>query len=116
MNPLCHRRARTTSEEDPNYDAACFHAQQCAEKYLKAILQEQSLPFGRSHNLIALLELLLAHDREWENARAHLEVLSVYAVTIRYPGESADKAAARQAMQQVKAIRSRARRSLSLPA
>ena len=22
----------------PNYDAACFHSQQCAEKYLKAFL------------------------------------------------------------------------------
>jgi len=30
----------------PNYDAACFHAQQLAEKYLKAFLQEndQSIP------------------------------------------------------------------------
>jgi HEPN domain-containing protein len=26
------------SAEHPNYDAACFHAQQCAEKYLKARL------------------------------------------------------------------------------
>lgn len=27
-------RARTA----PNYDAECFHAQQCAEKYMKALL------------------------------------------------------------------------------
>ncbi len=26
--------------KSPNYDAVCFHAQQCAEKYLKALLQE----------------------------------------------------------------------------
>lgn len=26
------------ARKDPNYDAACFHAQQCAEKYLKALL------------------------------------------------------------------------------
>jgi HEPN domain-containing protein len=26
----------------PNYDAACFHSQQVAEKYLKAFLQEHS--------------------------------------------------------------------------
>jgi len=25
--------------EHPNYDAVCFHAQQCAEKYLKAQLE-----------------------------------------------------------------------------
>lgn len=28
------------ARKSPNYDAVCFHAQQCAEKYLKAVLQE----------------------------------------------------------------------------
>ncbi len=28
------------ARKNPNYDAACFHAQQSAEKYLKARLQE----------------------------------------------------------------------------
>ena len=58
------------ARKNPNYEAACFHAQQCAEKYLKAILQEQSIPFGRTHNLIALLDLLLPHGKHsvyrWE--------------------------------------------------
>jgi len=26
------------ARKDPNYDGICFHAQQCAEKYLKARL------------------------------------------------------------------------------
>jgi len=30
----------TRARRHPNYDAACFHAQQAAEKYLKALLQE----------------------------------------------------------------------------
>lgn len=30
------------ARRNPNYDAACFHAQQVAEKYLKAWLQEQA--------------------------------------------------------------------------
>ena len=47
-------RARTA----PNYDTACFHAQQCAEKYLKALLQEAETPFGKTHNLSLLLDLL----------------------------------------------------------
>jgi len=33
-------------ENMPNYDAVCFHSQQCIEKYLKACLQE--LDFGQS--------------------------------------------------------------------
>ena len=51
----------------PNFDAACFHAQQCAEKYLKALLQEANVPFGKTHNLIALLELLLSIDSAWDS-------------------------------------------------
>ena len=131
------------ARKNPNYEAACFHAQQCAEKYMKAILQEQSIPFGRTgpkmaatvhcpmrrfhglpchgvivvtHNLIALLDLLLPHAGAWEDARPHLEILNVYAVAVRYPGESADKPSAREAVRHATAVRTTARRSLSLPA
>ena len=31
----------------PNYDAVCFHAQQTAEKYLKAVLQESGFSFPK---------------------------------------------------------------------
>ena len=104
------------ARKNPNYEAACFHAQQCAEKYLKAILQEQSIPFGRTHSLIALLDLLLPHAGAWEDARPHLEILNVYAVAVRYPGESADKPSAREAVRHATVVRTIARRSLSLPA
>jgi HEPN domain-containing protein len=48
------------ARQRPNYDAACFHAQQCAEKYLKARLEEAGIAFSRTHNLISLLSLALA--------------------------------------------------------
>ena len=32
----------------PNYDAVCFHAQQTAEKYLKAFLQENDVAFPKT--------------------------------------------------------------------
>jgi len=38
------------ARQRPNYDAACFHAQQCAEKYLKARLEEAGIAFSRTHN------------------------------------------------------------------
>jgi len=104
------RRAR----KRPNYDAVSFHAQQCAEKYLKALLQEADVPFGKTHNLIALLERLLIVDPSWEMMRAHLQTLSVFAVGVRYPGESADKATAREALGLCREVRSRARASLGL--
>lgn len=82
----------------PNYDAACFHAQQCAEKYLKALLQERVIPFGKTHNLSLLLDLLSGRHPTLELLRPVLAVLSAYAVEYRYPGESADKEVARQAV------------------
>jgi len=50
-------------EDNPNYDAVCFHAQQCAEKYLKARLQESDIPFGKTHVLTLLLDLALGVER-----------------------------------------------------
>ncbi len=41
--------------EVPVPDGACFHAQQYAEKYLKAFLTEHQREFPRTHFLIALL-------------------------------------------------------------
>jgi len=98
----------------PNYDAACFHAQQCAEKYLKARLQEEDIPFGRTHNLTALLDLLVPTEPSWAMLRPHLRALTVFAVEVRYPGESADKAEAREALALCREVRRRIRLSLGL--
>ena len=54
------------ARKSPNFDAACFHAQQCAEKYLKARLQEAGSPFGRSHHLTVLLDMALHLEPMWE--------------------------------------------------
>jgi HEPN domain-containing protein len=51
-------RARTR----PNYDAVCFHAQQTAEKYLKAFLQESGKDIPYIHNLVELVSLCLEID------------------------------------------------------
>jgi len=50
----------------PNYDAVCFHAQQTAEKYLKAFLQENGADFPKTHSLIELLQLVLSSDASFE--------------------------------------------------
>ncbi|MGF1515260.1 MAG: HEPN domain-containing protein [Elainellaceae cyanobacterium] len=54
------REAQVT--ELPNYDAVCFHSQQCIEKYLKACLQEANIAFGKTHDLVALLEAASTHQ------------------------------------------------------
>jgi HEPN domain-containing protein len=104
----------TRSRRLPNYDAACFHAQQCVEKYLKALLQEYAIAFGRTHNLEALLMPLLDRHPDWAAMRSGLRELTAYAVDTRYPGESSDKEMARQALAQCRQARSRIRAALRL--
>lgn len=65
----------------PNYDAACFHAQQCIEKYLKAILVKNNTPFSKVHDLEVLLCLPL-HPL-WEPMRDDMQLLTQYAVHFR---------------------------------
>ncbi len=49
----------TRARRYPNYPRACFHAQQCAEKYPKARLQEAGVAVPKTHNLEELLKRLL---------------------------------------------------------
>ena len=44
-------------------DIVCFHAQQCVEKYLKALLVNHDLEPPKTHNLPRLLDLLPASAR-----------------------------------------------------
>jgi HEPN domain-containing protein len=41
------------ARKNTNYDAVCFHAQQCVEKYIKAILVFRDIPFHKTHNWLA---------------------------------------------------------------
>ncbi len=98
----------------PNHDAACFFAQQCIEKYLKARLTEAGRPFPRIHDLSALLDLTLPVEPLWEMFRPQLELLTSYAVEFRYPGESATREMAREAVADAGAIRKHIRQSFGL--
>ncbi|MBI4333350.1 MAG: HEPN domain-containing protein [Chloroflexi bacterium] len=98
----------------PNYDAVCFHAQQAAEKYLKAFLQEHGVAFPKTHSLIELLELCLPLDPSFELQRDLLVQLDRYAVHYRYPGESADKDESRLAFRTIKTVRSFLQKKLGI--
>lgn len=104
-------RARTA----PNYDAVCFHAQQCAEKYLKARLQEASIAIPYTHDLVVLLNLLLAVEPAWAGLTTDARALNVFAVSYRYPGASADRDIARDALARCARVRQSVRASLGLP-
>lgn len=103
------------ARKHPGYNAVCFHAQQCAEKYLKARLQEANITFGKTHNLILLHNLVSPIEPSWNVLVADLAVLNSYSVDLRYPGAAATKVDAKDAIKRCQIIRSLVRQSFNLP-
>ena len=100
--------------KNPNYDAVCFHAQQCAEKYLKSVLQEASITFKKTHDLKLLLIEVLQIYPNWHNLTISADTLTIYAVQFRYPGDSANKTEAKEAVKHCRLIRKTIRQSFNL--
>src|SRR6266571_1782531 len=83
---LMRRRTKTAA------NSIGFHCQQCVEKYLKARLEEAGLNVPKTHDLVALLQLLLSIEPLWASFAVTLRRLNNYAVKFRYPGHSATRA------------------------
>lgn len=102
------------ARKNPNYDAVCFHAQQCAEKYFKARLQEASITFKKIHDLEILPNDVLQIEPAWISLQNSSDSLTIYAVKFRYPGSSADKFEAKEAVKHCRSIRKAVRQAFGL--
>ena len=83
-------------------EGACFQAQQCAEKALKALLLHRGISFPRTHAIEVLLDLLKTDGVSIPNGVDEAFALSEYAIQTRYPGEwePVTKPEARRAIEQ----------------
>jgi len=61
-----------------------FHAQQSVEKSIKAVLSANMIEFRRTHDLVALLDLLIDHKLPEPPEADWLDELNPYAVEARY--------------------------------
>ncbi len=84
---------------------SCWHAQQAAEKALKAVLIFLQIDFRRTHDLNVLRDLL---PESWhlKTALLNLEDLNRWAVAARYPedGQEATEIDASEAVEQARAV------------
>ncbi|MBI4570039.1 MAG: HEPN domain-containing protein [Planctomycetes bacterium] len=69
------------------FNTICFHAQQAAEKFLKAILVHHQVEFTKTHDLKELLRLVGTVDAPLADSLASVRVLTPYAIQARYPSE-----------------------------
>lgn len=72
--------------DDPeaHVSSALFHAQQYAEKTMKAVLVERGVVFRRTHNLVEIEDLLEAAGVSPFPDKDSLQSLNPYAVDVRY--------------------------------
>jgi HEPN domain-containing protein len=92
----------------------CFHCQQCAEKYLKGLLEELGLAIPKTHDLDQLLTFLLPHHSALRALRRGLTFLTNFAVGVRYPGDNASKRQAQAALRWADRVRTAARSLLGI--
>ncbi len=71
--------------DEPVPRSICFHAQQCVEKYLKALKQK---PFRKTHDIEELIFLCRSLDREFDKLyEIKSYELNKYAIEVRYPDD-----------------------------
>lgn len=90
-------------------DTVCFHAQQCVEKYIKALLVLRGIDFPRTHAIDRLVALIPTEARPTLIADEQ-DQLTEYATVTRYPG-GYDPIPVREARQAVSIAR-RVRREI----
>jgi len=95
---LISAQRENRARNQPNYDSAWFHAQQCVEKYLKGWLHDSGKTIPHIHNLAELVSLCAETDNTFAYLEPELKELNIYAVRTRYPGENATKEDAREAI------------------
>ena len=65
-----------------------FHAQQAAEKFLKAFLVLCQVEFRKTHDLGELLDLVAGIDTPLADSLQQTTALNPYSVAFRYPGDA----------------------------
>ena len=91
-----------------------FHAQQCIEKYLKALLIIRHFLFPRTHDLVALAELCGRADIILPVEMDELERLNAFSVQVRYPGIRPTVEEAQETLQMARILRRFCRKNLGL--
>jgi HEPN domain-containing protein len=71
-------------------EQVCFHAQQAAEKALKAVLLSREIEFPYTHDIKGLLKIAETNGVAIPPAIKQASLLTPYAVETRYPGDWMD--------------------------
>ena len=98
----------------PFFSAVCFHAQQCSEKYLKALLIFKDFDFPKTHDLVTVDSLCNQNGILTGFDKQKLADLTKHAVQTRYPGSQPTSEDAQESLDTAIEVRKFARTYLGL--
>lgn len=112
-NDLANAAHTLTMGEKCPTDTVCFHAQQCVEKYLKALLTLLGVDAPRTHSVDLLLVRIPDRARPKVTGEEQ-DRLTEYATVTQYPGdyEPISLAEARRAVRLARRVRGDVRKRL----
>ncbi len=79
---------RAMDPQGPIPEMACYHCQQCAEKYLKGYLVSQKMGFLYVHDLVYLTQRCMERKQAFIELEQAARILSQYGAGVRYPTEN----------------------------
>jgi HEPN domain-containing protein len=93
-------------------DAICFHAQQCIEKHLKAILNLHGRDAPKIHSLKVLVALCAEAVPTIASISTFASLLEEHAMEFRYPGTAASVDEAQESLEKLLTLRTFLRKHL----
>lgn len=93
------RTIENNLKDDPEFLAVvnCYLAQQAAEKILKAFLLAKGKELPKTHDLLFLAKKCAEVNPKIHDMREEIELLNLYSIEARYPGDFFDEISAIQA-------------------
>ncbi|HWQ96359.1 MAG TPA: HEPN domain-containing protein [Candidatus Methylomirabilis sp.] len=95
-----------------------FHAQQAAEKMMKALLMAKNIHYRRTHDLRELIDLIRDNGIEFPESLMEIRTLSPFAVEFRYdyiPMEEEEPFNRQKALEMVRELRKWVEDTLLVP-
>lgn len=74
--------------DTPYLNSVGFHAQQAAEKFMKALLVYYQIEIIQTHDLGKLLDLVSTREQSLADSLTDVTALNPYGVDVRYPSDS----------------------------